>query len=110
MFTSAIDLIALVSALVAVGAAVAGAFIARRGTDSDLKGDVSELANLVDRLAKESRREKMRGVRAGTKSTAENPEGFPIPPGAEGLAPHEEPSVASKDELRRRVFAARRIK
>ena len=81
MPTSAIDLLATISALICVGCTVACAFLIRRGADAELKSDVGELAAYVDKLARESRREKMRRVRAGEKvgEVAAGPE-IPVPP------------------------------
>lgn len=108
MVTSVPDLIALLSALVAVGAAVAAVFLVRRGADADLKGDVNELTRLVDRLDKEYRREKMRRVRAGEKVSTDGPEN---PPGLQeappGLVPAS-PAMVGKEALRRRLASIRR--
>ncbi len=89
--------------------AVMSWLISRRGGDAALKGDVNELAILVDRLAKAERRERMQRVRRGEKTGESGNGTFEVPPGAEDV-----PLVASsphnpKDELRRRVLASRGI-
>lgn len=98
----------IVSACISVTAAVIAAWFIRRGTDADLKADVGELSQFVEKLAKESRRERMRRVRAGQKESPEGPEAVPAPPGLEGLIGGAPEAATPKDELRRRVFAARR--
>ncbi len=108
MDASVYAIIALVWACVSVGAAVVTAVLMRRGGDAALKEDVHELADMVERLSKEARRDKMRRVRAGEKVGATDPEAFPIPPGAEGIV-SAETSPVDKAELRRRTLAARRI-
>jgi len=101
--TSAIDFIPILCALISVAAAVAAAFIVRRGSDSALKGDVNELAAMVERLTKEARRDKMRRVRAGQKDT--DPESFPVPPGAEQIP--EQVTVFDKAAIRRQMALRR---
>ncbi len=107
------DLIALLAALVAVGAAVASVFIVRRGADADLKGDVNELTRLVERLDKEYRREKMRRVRHGEKVGSDGAEASAEltagPPELVQAATAGYPATAGgKEALRRRVGALRR--
>lgn len=58
------DLVSVVAALVGVGAAVAAAWFARRSASSDAKRSVDELAANVEHLARITRREQMRRVRA----------------------------------------------
>jgi len=89
-------------------AAVTSWIITRRGSDPELKGDVHELAILVDRLAKNERRERMSRVRAGHRAP-EASGAMEVPPGAENiaLAPPQEP-IDVKAELRRRVMQFRR--
>lgn len=96
------------AAFVAVVAATIAVLTVRRGADAALKGDVSDLAVLVERLAKAHRREQMSRVRRGEKDPLTASEGFPIPPGAEGIALSETPPLTAKEELRRRVMANRR--
>lgn len=89
-------LVALVSGLIGVGASVFTVLFARRGLDAELRGDVDELALLVDRIQKSQRREKMARVRKG---------------GAQGVAeqPVEVGQPAATKEQLRAVLAARGI-
>jgi len=107
METSYLIGLIVICALISVAGATASLFIVRRGADAETKADVSELSILVDRLAKEQRRERMSRVRRGEKDS-DNAGGFPIPPGAEGIPVGQEAPLTAKDELRRRVMAARR--
>jgi len=110
MLTSALELVAVIAALVAVGAAVASVFIVRRGADHELQADVNDLSKLVERISKDLRSDRMRAVRRGQKVGTNETEPMEIPPGAEGIAlPADAPVPNSKEELRRRVLAARRI-
>lgn len=61
-------LINVISACVAVGAVVVMMIFMRRGADAELKGDVDELSRLMEKMAREQRRERMRQVRAGEKA------------------------------------------
>jgi len=56
-------LVAITAAIVACCGAVFSVWFIRRGADADLKNDVTELALLVERMAKTARREKMARVR-----------------------------------------------
>lgn len=80
--------------------------ITRRGSDAELKGDVQELAVLVERLAKADRRERMSRVRRGEKDAGlETPAGgFPVPPGAEGLEVPGTVAHFDKAALRRQIM------
>jgi len=110
--TSYLVLIPIACSLISVAAAVAAVFVVRRGRDHELQGDVNELSRLVERIDKETRRERMRRVRAGTQVAVVETEGFPVPPGAESLElaqqTPEQVALQNKEQLRRRVFAARR--
>jgi hypothetical protein len=110
MITSAIDLLALAACIISVIAAVVSVYTVRRGADAGLQGDLNELAGLVDKLSREQRRERMQRVRRG-ESAAPAPSGevsslFPVPPDLRAVESPAE-TTTSKDELRRRVFAAR---
>jgi hypothetical protein len=110
MDTSYLSLLTYLSALISVGAAVVSVMVVRRGADADLKGDVNDLARFVERLAKDQRSDRMRRVRQGAKLGADVPEPMEIPPGAENIAlGGSEAPVSAKEELRRRVLAARGI-
>lgn len=62
-----VALVAIIAACVSVGSSVFAVLFVRRGGDADVKTDLAELALLVDRMAKTSRREKMARVRASAK-------------------------------------------
>ena len=106
MIASGAEVIAVLGALVSVGCAVASAFIVRRGSDTELKADVNELAGFVEKLSRETRKERMRAVRRGEKVAGSQPVDYPIPPGAEALAPAE-PQITSKADLRRAMIGRR---
>lgn len=108
MPTSYLIALTAIAACISVVAAFVAVFIVRRGTDAALKGDVNDLAVLVERLAKAHRREQMSRVRRGEKDPLSASEPFPVPPGAEGIPIQAESPLNAKEELRRRVMAARR--
>lgn len=104
MVTSVMVWVPIFGALISVAAAVVSVMAVRRGADADLRGDVHELAAMVERFSKEARRDKMRRVRAGEKVGTIDDEPMPVPPGFN-------PAQASlpvgtfdrKQELRRRL-------
>jgi len=100
-------LLAWLAASVACMGAVVAWLNVTRGGDAGLKADVNELTLLVERLAKTERRERMSRVRRARDVPAE----LEVPPGAEDipLAGSQETVTNAKDELRRRVLAARGI-
>ncbi len=95
--------LSIIATCVSCGAAVLSIVFQRRSGDAALKGDVSELTILVERLAKAERRERMSRVRSGRADSAA-PEGYPVPPGAENLDVEKpQAGVMDKNELRRMV-------
>lgn len=101
--------IAYLAACISCLGAVVAWLITRRGSDAELKGDVNELALLVEKLAKTERRERMSRVRKGERESAPPSEPFPVPPGAEGLTTEGNVMPLDKNELRRRIMLARRV-
>lgn len=67
MLTDFLTLVTIAAATVSCAAAVFSVWFVRRGSDAELKTDVEELALLVERLAKTTRREKMARVRSASK-------------------------------------------
>ncbi len=101
-------LLAWLAASVSCMGAVVAWLNVTRGGDKQLKADVGELAVLVERIAQTERRERMSRVRKAQR----NSENLEIPPGAEDIplaGTSAEAVTNSKDELRRRVLAARGI-
>ncbi len=100
-------LLAYLAASLSCMGAVVSWLIQQRGGDASLKADVNELTLLVERLAKTERRERMSRVRRSRDA----PEQIEVPPGAEAipLEGTQETVTNAKDELRRRVLAARGI-
>lgn len=111
MSTSLLELLAFLPALISVAAAVVAVMIVRRGADADLKGDVNDLARLVERIAKDQRSDRMRRVRKGESMATPQGE-IEIPPGAEAvpMAGAETGTGTAKDELRRRVMHLRGVR
>lgn len=101
-------LIAVIAACASIAAFVGCIVLLRRGANAELRGDLNELTGMVERLARNTRRESMRRVRAGEKLGADGPGEMSVPPGAEGIPLAEgSPASFSKHELRRRVLAGR---
>ncbi len=112
MFTSALELVCSLSALIAVAAAVVAIMTVRRGADADLKGDVNDLARLVERIAKDQRSDRMRRVRSGSRMGEKGSDDLEVPPGAEAIplpGMGDVPGRTPKEELRRRVLITRRV-
>ncbi len=108
MTTSVLLGLSIVAAFVSCLAAVISVITVRRGADADLKGDMIELSRLVERIAKDARSDKMRRVRMGQKTGESADSAIEVPPGAEDI-PLAGGPIASKNDLRRRVLAARGI-
>lgn len=96
------DVLILILALVACGVSVAGAVVSawfsRKNNVRELENDVEEIAGIVEKVYRESKRQQMRRVRA-----AADVSDIPIPPGAENLGPAA-PVITDKNALRRRAF------
>lgn len=91
-------ILTLVFSGLSVASAVASAWFARKNNVRELENDVEEIAGVVEKVYRESKRQQMRRVRAA----AEN-DGIPIPPGAEHISPPV-PQMNDKAALRRAVF------
>lgn len=102
-------IVSISGAFISCVGAVVTVWLARRGVDAELKGDVNELADAVERISKDQRRQRMRRVRAGEKEAPQGaPEGPAAPPELIQSAPEGLGAVTGKDALRRAVAANRR--
>lgn len=90
-----------------VAAAVVATLAARRSRGTALEGDLNELSGLVEKLARDTRREKMRSVRSSTAGDV--PGGPQLPtdlgPGGMGLGLNGSTTAppTRKDMLRKRL-------
>lgn len=83
-----------------VASALVSAWFARKNNVRELQNDVEEIAIIVEKIHRESKRQQMQRVRAA----AESPD-FPRPPGAPDITAV--PSVTDKASLRRQVFGGK---
>jgi len=95
----------IIAAVIALGCAVWSTLMIRRaGGDPELRGDVDELAIMVERLAKSHRREQMQRVRAAPAGPDGQGAVFSKPAGAPDMAPAQGATL-TKEELRRRYVS-----
>lgn len=92
-----IFILTLVACGFAVASAVISAWFARKNNVRELESDVQEIASVVEKVYRESKRQQMRRVRAA----AEDAE-IPRPPGL--VESPAFPPVVDKAALRKRVF------
>jgi hypothetical protein len=84
-----------------VASALVSVWYARKNNVRELENDVSEIASVVEKIYKESKRAQMQRVRAAAGDSD-----IPRPPGLVADPPL--PQVANKDALRRMVFGGKR--